>query len=94
MKNKMVKISVQNKHIKKGKPRESNACPIYWAVKDMCQFALADEINVNCRQISAEFSRGFKCVEKGFRLPMKAQRFVERFDDGMPVKPFSFCVKL
>lgn len=76
-----ITVSVQQEDIDNGKPEDCDSCPI----------ALA------CRRL------GYKDVSVGvslhvddhdYWLPSEASRFIEEFDNGEVVSPFSFTANL
>ena len=77
---KRIKVQVKQKHITKGIAGDGDSCPIAYALKDMGYKGL----HVEGDQIigSADYAP----------LPLKAQRFIRKFDDGEKVKPFNFTI--
>jgi len=77
-----MKITVTQKDIKNGKPCKSFLCPIAIAVQRKTK---------GIYRVMAE-----ELVKKGvvYPLPDIAKEFISRFDEGMPVKPFSFEIYL
>ena len=76
-----MKIYVRRRHIKAGKCRAARSCPI----------ALAFEEVVGERPLVDAYS--LSTHDKGFALPRSARRFIERFDQDKPVKPFAFFLR-
>ena len=76
-------IKVTREDISKGMPLESDACPISLAIKRTMKVKRVDvsayEITVGSTKMS---------------IPRSAKRFMLDFDDGRPVKPFSFQLSL
>jgi hypothetical protein len=80
-----MKISVTKKDIQNGIRFEGEACPI----------ALATYRKLKPNHISVEDNEIIFYLEDdviNFNLPVKAQEFIENFDDGNKVKPFTFTI--
>jgi hypothetical protein len=82
-----MKIEVTQQDIDKGLSNNCFLCPIAHAVKRKmntdCILVYCDRISV----MSTIFSSYF------YKLPKKAQTFIKQFDDGKPVKPFTFEIE-
>ena len=79
-----MKIEVTLKDIKNGVQGKCTLCPIALAFKRSTNF---ERVYVNCTSIGVlQYGKGLKI----YKLPKKAQTFVNRFDRQEPVKPFSF----
>lgn len=74
-------VTVKRKHIIAGAPKDALHCPIGLALKEKFGEVTVNEDNVEIN--------GLK-----FQLASQAQRFIEQFDEGKPVKPFAFELKL
>jgi hypothetical protein len=81
-----MRITVTKKHIKRGRPSESDFCPIALALKSVG----VKNPNVDADTIDG-LRRGTNFTKS---TPDKLARFIARFDDGNPVKPFSFDIAL
>ena len=77
---KRVKITVTREDIRRGKSCRSRECPIALASRRALPTV---DIVVNCRTLDMA-----NCV----RITESAHRFLQDFDLGKPVKPFSFTV--
>lgn len=77
-------IHVTEEHIRRGVPTSVCGCPIALALND----ALCDVYLVG-KDSFAPYLSGRKIQ----RFQKKAQIFIERFDAGIPVKPFSFRIR-
>lgn len=78
-----MKISVLKADIKKGEIASFTMCPIARAIKRQCKSA---NIEVGRWRITNKQSR------RSVNLPVKAQRFIEKFDNSLLVKPFEFTL--
>lgn len=78
-------INVTQEDIEMGSPSLCYNCPIAWAAKRAIagSFAAVDGIKM---VIESEEKR------TRYWLPEEARKFVDDFDSGRPVKPFSFEV--
>lgn len=79
------KIQITKVNIKKGKPLNVQSCPIALAIKRTLKATnlyVADIIDFTIKN---------KIYTAG--LPIKAIDFIEKFDTGHKVKPFSFILK-
>jgi hypothetical protein len=77
-----VTIIVTQKDIQSGRRRHYRLCPIAFAVGR--EYG-TDDIHVTNRVI--------KIGNEAFNMPRSARRFVQRFDNGKPVKPFNFLIR-
>ena len=82
----MVTIYVEQWHIDKGKPAECGSCPVALAVKDVLRESFL--VNVGMCTVAVFTDDGSQSW--GDDLPEVANRFIDRFDLGMRVSPFSF----
>lgn len=81
-----VVITVTESHIKRGNIAESKSCPIALA------FHSKKYTNVDVDGDTVVFTNR-SGREIDFALPNKAKKFIDRFDSGKKVKPFSFTLK-
>ena len=79
-----MKITVTKKHIKLGKIKNPKSCPIALACNAKKRGWKVMDLYIQY------FNEGNYNM---YDLPIRAQKFIERFDDGLEVKPFSFIVK-
>lgn len=79
---KTLRINVTKKDIAKGKRREPEDCPVALAIK-------RQKVAIICVGID----RIWIADKDAISTPKTVQRFIERFDCGNPVKPFSFTLK-
>jgi hypothetical protein len=86
---KRIKITVTATDIRKAKKLVLVKAAAY-----SCPIALAAQRTLKDEQARVFMDEIKLCIENGqrLRLPLKAQRFISRFDDNKPVKPFSFTV--
>lgn len=76
-----MKITVTEEHIQKGERRSCGRCPIAQAIHESTGVAM--EVGI----ASAWPANGpYKCID----LPREAQVFIDRFDRGSRVRPFTF----
>lgn len=79
-----MKIHVKRKHIKAGKKGDPYYCPIALAIK---------ELKPNYQHIhvgGCDISYIHKDTEYWLDLPEEASDFIDNFDEGDKVKPFTF----
>jgi hypothetical protein len=74
-----MRIRVTDNHIGKGERRSIFCCPIALAIKKRIGMR---NISVGIHQVRIE--------GKLFELPSEAKGFIEDFDTGRPVAPFTF----
>lgn len=84
-----VKVEVTASCIKRGKRSDELLCPIALALKGA--LGRGSEASVGAGWITA-LKNGWALVDQP--MPTKTCRFVSRFDDKRPVKPFSFMVNV
>lgn len=82
-------ITVTKTDIKKGKKESTTCCPIALAVKRKLKkpqliYVFRDEIRFG-RQWGNNY-------DNDIDLPKSAVKFIDKFDDGEKVKPFSFTL--
>jgi len=78
-----MQIRVTSKHIKRGKPQQSVTCPIALAVAEkLHKRAGVDQIDILYRDVRGQW---YSC-----KTPDIVAAFIEDFDIGKPVKPFTF----
>ena len=81
----MTKITVTQNDIKLGEAGNCRACPIARATRRaLHRHILVDEDSIT---IGRPGEGG-----KEYQLPPSAQKFIERFDSGKPVRPITFLV--
>lgn len=79
------KIEVTKADIKKGKREEVTRCPIARAIRrEMKATHLCVALEIDFRVKGKKFSA---------ELPVKASKFIDKFDARMLVKPFSFYLR-
>ena len=81
----MNKVRVTRKHIKMGMPAAAASCPIALAVRDYMKGYEYGTIYVDHEYIGIG--------PHGFLCPRKVKRFIEAFDAGRPVEPFTFLLR-
>lgn len=80
-------ITVAAGHIAAGQPEICVSCPIALALTD----AIGDpDIQVRVHDDEAVLFRGKRIARA--ELPPEAVRFIDRFDSGQPVEPFTFTL--
>lgn len=79
-----MRIEVTQKDIDRGKPCDDSMCPI----------ALAIKRQIRRRVVNVTRSRVNLAHGRIIGLPKEALVFIEWFDDGLPVQPFSFDLPL
>lgn len=82
---KIAKIDVTLDDIAHGERSECSRCPIALAIKRECDDAIA--LDVGAEEVDITYA--CRTRARGL-LPPEAQKFVEAFDGGNPVSPFSF----
>lgn len=82
-----MKIQVRPKHIREGEKESAESCPIALAIRAR-QF---QDVWVERVDVMAYHPHTQKDVY--WSLPPVAQAFLGRFDEGRPVKPFTFEMK-
>ena len=75
-----MQFRVTRKDIKTGKKDNCQLCPVALAMKR----ALGAEVQVLMGK--------YQFQSAAHELPYKVTQFIKRFDDGLPVKPFSFNI--
>jgi hypothetical protein len=78
-----MKIKVQRRHIRDGVQWDWSACPIALAITEVLGVG---DVSVG--------QGVFRCGNTNFGTSRRAERFIERFDDGKAVKPFVFELKI
>lgn len=76
-----IKVEVTEEHIRKGKRRKPNGCPVTRALR---------AAGFKRPFVADDYWEASNHWEDD--LPLKVQLFIERFDAGKPVKPFFFTV--
>lgn len=87
LKKQWVKIEVTKKDIKHGRKGQARFCPVARAMK---RLTLHKKVWVG----GASVSYRVRGSMQGAKLPRAARAFIERFDRGQTVKPFSFSVRV
>lgn len=79
-------IRVKRQHIKEARTKNCTNCPIELAIYESTGY-LSDvgSENVGIKKDSLRWD---------FLLPRSARRFINRFDNNKPVKPFNFILNL
>lgn len=85
---KPVKIEITKKDIACGKRRDGKTCPISLAVRRKLKLAYGQ---VHVTTYSARFDSA-EIETRNVLLPKKAEKFISKFDNNEPVKPFSFVL--
>jgi len=78
------KFSVTQEHIDSGEPANASVCPIALAIRE--------KLNLNSVKVFPSSVR--LDSHPSYPLPRSAQRFIVRFDQGYPVKPFNFVLEI
>lgn len=82
-------VTVKWKHIRTGKSRNRTRCPIALALREQGLVGEGSILLVDESEVEYE--------ENGFfhfsTLPRSAQRFIQKFDQHKPVKPFRFILE-
>jgi hypothetical protein len=82
----MVRVYVGVKDIKQGRALAAMSCPIARAASR----AMGSSVSVGYNSL---FTVGmWNTLKDKYVLPQKARTFIERFDKGKKVKPFSFRI--
>lgn len=79
-------INVTAEHIAQGVQAECTRCPIALAIGE----ALPDATYVSVNLRAIELTDGPHEVYLQDPLPIRARAFIREFDNGWPVRPFSF----
>jgi hypothetical protein len=82
-------IHVQQKHIDQGESRRSCFCPIALALADSFSDVIYASVGTGDFAVNR---RGFNLLQSP--LPESASKFVRAFDNGKPVKPFTFEIEI
>lgn len=86
------KVNVGPMDIKRGLRKDCGACPIARATKRALGLRMSTEgVVVSSDIIIPQKDSYFGRI---YTLPKKAEHFIDRFDDGRDVKPFSFVARL
>ena len=81
-----MRIEVTQEHIDNGVRKDAGCCPVGLALKDAgVQDPDVQRSFARWEEVSGEWRR-----TKLPELPAAAQLFIERFDAGEPVRPFTF----
>ncbi|AXH46556.1 hypothetical protein SEA_ROBINSPARKLES_111 [Gordonia phage RobinSparkles] len=87
-----MRVTVTQKHIDKGLPCRSYACPIAEAINDKGYVSsVTDEsVYITSKSEAARANNSDDVNWKKYTLPKSAKQFVNDFDSGKKVKPFTF----
>jgi hypothetical protein len=77
-----MKIFVTKHYIRYGLRYSRNFCPIARAVKRQTRW----------KEVDVQNEVFFEGTNVESKLPLKAMEFIDRFDEGQYVKPFSFVI--
>lgn len=86
---------MKREHIKAGKRRSRTQCPIALALgalgfgQEGTCFAGTFLVDENSVQLQGP---SYVVLSRYFGLPRAAKRFIQQFDAGKPVKPFTFIL--
>lgn len=86
----MIKIEVTEEDIKDGVRENVKQCPVARAVLRQLDFAEVVEVSMGGIDINFDVP-GRKFIR--YKIPKKVMRFIQRFDEGKSVKPFSFVLR-
>lgn len=80
------KLSIKERHIRKGERKKASSCPIALAMLEARPKAWVGVLGTF-------IDLGMKSKTYLVRLPRKAENFILDFDGGRVVKPFSFIAR-
>jgi len=80
-----IRVEITREDIKTGIRKDPCNCPIAKAFKHSTDFIW---VEVKPATITFDTGQGYRFM----LLPRKVQKFIEKFDKGMKVKPFTFEV--
>lgn len=85
-----IKISVKQKHIKKGIPNCGTRCPVALAVNDQLndQSCWVDQVDIYVGE-SLKLNKVRKFTKKA-KTPFRVMRSINKFDNQKKMKPFNF----
>ena len=83
-----MRIVIEQEHIDKGLTRAPGLCPVALAVLEQ---TYAKTVSVGIEDVGFLNPEGFP--DEWFSLPPDASAFIDRFDKGLSVYPFSFDLK-
>jgi hypothetical protein len=83
----MIRIKVTQEHINKGRRRACRQCPVALAIVEQTEFPNPWVGDTHVDLVTSPESPSYK-------LPAEVQRFIDNFDNGKPVKPFAFNLKI
>jgi nitrate/TMAO reductase-like tetraheme cytochrome c subunit len=84
-----MKIIVTQKDIDKGLKSSCYECPIAHAFKRKLKNKVPCGVAVNAENV---YHFDGKSLDK-YNLPKEAKKFIQRFDNDQPVKPFTFEIE-
>jgi lysophospholipid acyltransferase (LPLAT)-like uncharacterized protein len=82
-------IQVTQKDIDKGLKSTCYYCPVALAFKRKIKSEIPCGVAVNAKNIHHFHGKSWD----RYNLPKEAKKFIQRFDNDKPVKPFSFEIK-
>lgn len=86
------KIRVTEEHIANGIRSNTESCPVALAILDATGWNKGD-VDVGGETIDRVEGMFPNWNFTHYHCPKKVQKFVDRFDEGKPVRPFSFVLK-
>ena len=89
-----MKITVTQEDINEGSPQDPGSCPVALACIRELKLGKTDDIEVveNAVAVGRSTANG-DWVTKTYKPPVKVTKFIEAFDKGKPVKPFTFTLR-
>lgn len=91
----VIRVTVTQDHIKHGRPKKADFCPIALALKE--QFNLhslvSPQVMVGPTDVTIAWTLGRQAQ---YQFPLEAQEFVRKYDSWVSrsfVKPFTFTMK-
>lgn len=82
-----IRIEVSKRDIRLGTPGEIFVCPLARATRRTLGLKATDAV---CVASTVGIYRTPVSLEEDYELPKRANKFVLAFDEGKPIKPFSF----
>lgn len=91
-----VRINVTQEDIDMGLPCNAKSCPIALAALRCGQEQLERVDGISATQYGIYYTAGVehRISWQGTIVPTRAKRFIEAFDSGKPVYPFSFTLSV
>lgn len=84
-----MKITVTQKDIDKGLKSTCYYCPIALAFKRKIKSEIPCGVAVNAKNVHHFHGKSWE----RYNLPKEAKKFIQKFDNDQPVKPFTFEIK-